>query len=200
MVSKQASGQRITFSSSYTNKRARSLAIIWTAVFQDLCTFINYTGAICSPFCATFAQLLGFYRFSSGQPPFCQQRKPREKQCYFWVTYLSCYKDTKTNKTKFAWFTRLNSHFSQAILEEICPNKNALMKYWIGHLFGQSRNVNWLNYTYKINWTGFIYVSAWLFAFSLICSFLGDFSRLPYTVHFGFKLNYLNYVLGWNWR
>ena len=144
----------------------------------------------CSPFCATYAQLLGFYRFSSGQPRFCQQRKPREKQCYFWVTYLSCYKDTKTNKTKCAWFTRLNSHFNQAILEEICPNKNAKMKYWIGHLFGQSRNVNWLNYTYKINWTGFIYVSAWLFALSLNLSFSRGFFKASIHGTFWFHVTF----------
>ena len=144
----------------------------------------------CSPFCATYAQLLGFYRFSSGQPPFCQQRKPREKQCYFWVTYLSYYKDTKTNKTKCAWFTRLNSHFNQAILEEICPNKNAKMKYWIGHLFGQSRNVNWLNYTYKINWTGFIYVSAWLFALSLNLSFSRGFFKASIHGTFWFHVTF----------
>ena len=46
MVSKQASGQRITFSSTYTIKRARSRAIILTGVSQDLCTFANYTGTM----------------------------------------------------------------------------------------------------------------------------------------------------------
>ena len=44
--SEEASGPRITFSSSYTNKRARSQAIILTAVFQDLYMCIKYTGAM----------------------------------------------------------------------------------------------------------------------------------------------------------
>lgn len=44
--SEEASGPRITFSSSYTNKRARSQATILTAVSQDLYTCINYTGTM----------------------------------------------------------------------------------------------------------------------------------------------------------
>lgn len=54
--SEEASGPRITFSSSYTNKRARSQATILTAVSQDLYTCINYTGTMFRYHVALFAQ------------------------------------------------------------------------------------------------------------------------------------------------